>query len=160
MKITILNGYIITVNKGKGFIMKFENIGLFSGNCLLAIIGLPTKLKDIHGKTCHTGDIVLLWSRDEFSDPEFGFPHNHGLTSIVEDKYTTYSTGEIKHEKDGKPFVMGIKNAGIGADSIWAVEIVKKYSDIVPDEKWPNYGFNYRTIPKSVLQKEHTKEHT
>lgn len=116
---------------------------LNSGKCRLAKCGIETSLFDMHGNVCHTGDIVLLWSRWEHDDPENGFQNSHGLTAIVEDRYTTYSNGEIKIDKEGEPFVMGIKTIDLNNQNIWAVEIVKKYSDCINGEHWKNYGFNY-----------------
>lgn len=118
---------------------------LYSGKCKTATCGIKTKFLDIHGKECHTGDIVLLWSR--FHEADEGFTSNHGLTAIVQDGYTTYSNGEIKIEGDQNPFVMGIHSTPLNEQRKWGVEIVKKYHDAIDGEHWQNYGFNYRATP-------------
>lgn len=117
--------------------MENKPLFLYSGNCLVAKCGIETTLKDDQGNTLHTGDIVLLWlNQGEEYAPVF-----YGLTAIVEDKYTTYSDGNIKIDKDGQPFVMGIKECKLGDE--WYVETVKKWSDAIPGEHWSRFGFRY-----------------
>lgn len=113
---------------------------VYSGNCLLAKCGVAVSFKDWNGEELHTGDIVLLWYRNNESED---WHSCDGLTAVVEDKYTSYSDGTIKIEKDGKPFVMGILSVDLMHDKQWGAELVKKYSDVVDGEHWSNFGFKY-----------------
>jgi len=122
----------------------------YSGNCVLAKCGIEVSFKDIDGKDLHTGDIVVLWYRNN-EDEDW---HScYGLTAVVEDKYTSYSDGTIKIEKDGKPFVMGIRTIDLLEDKQWGAELVKKYSDVVDGERWPSYGFKYSSKEIQIQDK-------
>lgn len=126
-------------------------MNIYSGDCLLAKCGMPVSFEDLDGKELHTGDIVVLWYRNN-EDEDW---HScKGLTAVVEDKYTSYSDGTIKITNDGNPFVMGISTVDLSADKQWGVELVKKYSDVVDGEHWSNFGFKYSS--KEIVIQEQT----
>lgn len=124
----------------------------YSGNCLLAECGIPVSFKDWNGADLHTGDIVLLWYRSPLNDPDAAWETCEGLTAIVEDKYTTYSDGSIKISDQGNPFVMGIRTVDMAETKEWAVQLVKKYYDVVNGEHWSRYGFKYSASPVVIQE--------
>lgn len=77
----------------------------------------------------NVGDIVLVY-RLEHEGSEFErWEHTGHLSAVVSDE-------------DGKPFVMGIKDCGFD-DPKWRIDVLKKYSDVIPGERWPAWGFSY-----------------
>lgn len=118
---------------------------VFSGKCKIADCGIETHFIDLYGKNVHTGDIVLLWSKSMYdNDEDAVYDSCHGLTVVVQDKFTTYSDGNITITGDGSPFVMGIKESELTKGSQWAIQIVKKCFYVIDGEHWPDYGFNYK----------------
>ena len=77
----------------------------------------------------HVGDIVMVYAGSFIGTDAERWDYTGHLTAVVD-------------AEDG-PFVMGIKSCGFEHPE-WRIELVKKYSDVVPGEKWPAYGFNYR----------------
>lgn len=114
-----------------------DDLKVWSGQCCLCDIGKP-----VPGTEFHTGDIVLVWHGQWIgTDAEIWTPCD-GLSVVVSDQYETFSNGEINEASDPKPFVMGIKGKGFDDDD-WDIRLIKKYSDVVIGEHWPNYGFRY-----------------
>lgn len=118
---------------------------VFSGKCCLCDVGIPVGATSTWGEPVeiHTGDIVVLWHGRWVGTDVEEWTQSGGLTAVVSNDYQTYSDGVIELIHDGgKPFAMGIKDCGFD-DSEWRVEVVKKYSDVIPGEHWPQFGFSY-----------------
>ena len=121
-----------------------SNLVVMSGDCTMCDSGVPVSAKDADGHDLHTGDIVMIWHGEYLgTDIETWTPVER-LTAVISDQYESFSDGSVI-EKDGNPefFVMGIKGSGFDSPE-WKICIVKKYSDVVPGEKWPAFGFSYR----------------
>lgn len=119
---------------------------IFSGSCCLCDIGIPTGEVDMHGENLYTGDIVQLWHGNYIgTDLEEWLPSS-GLTAIVANQYQSYTDGSIKVVSE-KPvfFTMGIATEGIQGGE-WKVVLVKSHKDIVEGERFPSYGFNFKSI--------------
>jgi hypothetical protein len=139
--------------------MAGERVGelaIFSGECLLAVCGLPIGFRDMHGTELFTGDIVLIFTvRQCGDDPEaLSYLPDH-LTAVVSDEWATFNTGRDERDfirKGGSPefFVMGIKSVPLHEPGEWRVMRVKRWSDVIAGEHWTDYGFNYRTLPEQV----------
>ena len=124
---------------------------IYSGKCRLCETGIPTELKDDQGGTLQTGDIVILYIYDE----ESGIESFDGLTVIVAYHYDNYSGhSPKKKENPGDAFVMGIKSVSLRGDlnkagddgQSWRVRVVKEAKDVIPGERWPDFGFHYSEI--------------
>jgi hypothetical protein len=118
---------------------------VFSGKCCLCDVGIPVKARSTWGDPVeiHTGDIIILW-RGGFigTDVEQWTPDSE-LTVVVADHYQSYSDGSIELIKEPEaPFPMGIKDCGFDSPE-WRIQVVKKFSDVIPGEHWPAYGFSY-----------------
>ena len=114
---------------------------ILSGNCRLGDVGEQTPLIDSAGNELFVGDIVITSIINEF-----GICSNNGLTVVCSDKWTSYTDGShVAKNEDVKYFVMGIRNVNfMGADSDnWIVNRVKSFSDVIPGEHWPEFGFSY-----------------
>lgn len=118
---------------------------IWSGKCCLCDIGVAAGLKDCStGEDLHTGDIVLIYNV-HYPDTDSEFWECCGMTAIVSDQYTTYTTGEIvPNQLPIKPFCMGVKTVDFPNDT-WKIQLVKKYSDVIENEHWPKYGFSFKT---------------
>lgn len=119
---------------------------VFSGKCCLCDVGIPTGAKSTWGDPIeiHTGDIVIIW-RGSYIGTDFEeWVPSAGLTVVVSENYQSYNGGvEIEAIGPGTPYPMGIKSCGFNHPE-WRVQVVKKYSDVVPGERWPNFGFSYQ----------------
>ena len=114
---------------------------VLSGDCRLGDVGEPTPLIDNAGNELFVGDIVITSTIDKF-----GICSNNGLTVVCSDKWTSYTDGShIAKQEPFEYFVMGIKNVDfMGTDSEhWIVNRVKSFSDVIPGEHWPGFGFSY-----------------
>lgn len=123
---------------------------IYSGKCCLGKCGEETPLKTVDGEVLCIGDIVSIQHVSSLS--------NHGLTAIVNDKWTTFNNNTHKL-KDGtvQAFVMGIKNDSIKLDSNeceWYVNKVKSYKEVIDGEHWSEYGFNYRLMDIDTFSKD------
>lgn len=108
---------------------------VYSGDCRKCEVGLETDLVDWNGDPLRTGDIVILIKDDMY---------NSGLTVVVSDQWTSYSDGtHVKREGDLEFYVMGIKSVVLGEG--WQAVRVKKFEDVIEGERWPDYGFNYKS---------------
>jgi len=114
-----------------------------SGKCVLCDVGVYTGHKNKRGEELHTGDIILLWHGNYIGTEDESWYPESGLTAVVSDQYQTYSDGSVV-EKEGDPefFVMGVKGCGFDSQE-WDFQIVKKYSDVISGENWPQFGFSY-----------------
>lgn len=61
-----------------------EVLGVFSGECLLGIVGEESSLKSWNGESLSVGDIVCTWLSDYLADH---------FTVVVRDGFTTYTDG-------------------------------------------------------------------
>lgn len=122
-----------------------NKLKVFSGKCCLCDVGIPTMAKTTYGDPVelHTGDIVILWNgRYLGTDNEF-WNASDSLTAIVANQYQSYSDGTIiLKDKNPLPFAMGIKDCGFN-DPEWRIQLVKKYTEVIPGEHWKAYGFSY-----------------
>jgi hypothetical protein len=109
-----------------------KELAIFSGDCFLGHCGEETDLKDADGKPLFVGDIV-------FNYAENYIPKN--FTVVARDGFRTFTNGKIEQDINGKPFIMGIKNADL---TEWNVSKVKDHSDCIAGEHWREFGFNYR----------------
>ena len=119
---------------------------VFSGSCCLCDVGIPTGELDMHGNELFTGDIVQLWHGNYVdTDLEEWLPSS-GLTAIVAKQYQSYSDGSVDILDDGaKPLTMGIANVGVQGGE-WKLSLVKSHKDLVEGERFPSFGFNFRTV--------------
>lgn len=117
-------------------------LGIFSGKCLLGICGTPTELKDTWGKELFVGDIIAVVSENYRSDT---------MTVVAQHGYTTFTNGEIKIEKDLRPFPMGWLNTN--PDEVSFLRL-KKWSDCIDGEHWTEFGFNYRMFDEERITEE------
>jgi hypothetical protein len=90
-----------------------------SGNCVMGVCGTPTPLTDIMGKELFVGDVVALYYKN-INSYEFSGTY----TYIADGQFDTFSNGAVVCCGVSRPFVMGIKDAGIGDK--WQVKKVKK----------------------------------
>ncbi|MDQ0068308.1 hypothetical protein J2W34_000082 [Variovorax boronicumulans] len=95
-------------------------------------VGVEIGKKDSFGKVLHTGDIVMLAHGDYLGTDLESWTYDNLLSVIVTEPET------------GVPFVMGIKDCGFEHPE-WRIQIVKKFGDVVDGERWPDWGFNYRS---------------
>jgi len=114
---------------------------VLSGKCRIGDVGEKTPLVDCHGKPLFVGDIVATFTKEH----ELGVCYFSGLTAVVSDKWTSYSDGTHKQKQgDIDYFVMGIKGVDfMQEDSLWQVQKVKSFEDVVSGENWKEFGFNY-----------------
>jgi len=125
---------------------------IYSGSYCMCECGVPTGEKDIHGNELFTGDVVQLWHGNYIgTDHEEWLPQS-GLTAIVSNQYTSYFDGSIV-ENEGKItiFTMGIAFNGVQSEE-WKVSLVKSHKAIIPGERFPSYGLNYKSINKGDSQ--------
>ena len=115
---------------------------IYSGNLLKGICGNETSLRDRYGDWLYVGDIVLLYTIDEF-----GLSNEMYLSCIVCDKYKTYPDGGIEViNKNPAYFAEGIENVDfMKENSKWIVEKIKSFEDVIDGEKWTDgYEFNFK----------------
>lgn len=119
---------------------------VFSGKCCLCDVGFPSGIKDFRtGDELYTGDIVLLYSVD-YPNTDIEHWNCHGMTIIVADQYTSYTTGVITpNQTPFKPFCMGVKCVDFPSKQ-WKVQLIKSFKDVVDGEHFPSYGFSYKTL--------------
>ena len=123
---------------------------VFSGNCCMCDVGLPTGKTDMHGKELFTGDVVQLWV-GHFVGTEFEeFYPNSGLTVVTADQYETTATSNLDEQfthkminEDAEPFTMGIQSHGVCSDK-FKVVLVKNHKDLVSGEKFESFGINFK----------------
>lgn len=125
-----------------------EKLRVFSGKCCQCDVGVDTGHVDADGNKLHTGDIVATWYGDYIGTGEEQWLPTGNLTVVVSDQYQSYSDGSIVENPNPEPYVMGIRGCGFDSDR-WRVQILKKYSDVVPGEHWPAWGFSYRVQAES-----------
>lgn len=131
-------------------------IHIYSGDCRMCQVGIETPFIDMKTRTpIFTGDILIIQKYD--SKTGLLDYMSWGLTTAVRDDYTTYSNGEIvAHIGASEPFVMGLRKATFSdlndddgehnwSDG-WVVTRVKSYKDVVDNEHWTDYGFNFKNI--------------
>ena len=112
---------------------------VMSGKCRIGDVGEPTSLKDYHSEDLYVGDIVIVYSSENY------IIDSVSLSVVCSDKWTSYSNGvhEAK-ETDIEYYVMGIKSVDFMDDnSIWHVKKVKSYKDIIVGENWDHLGISY-----------------
>lgn len=118
---------------------------VWSGDCCLCDVGILVDASSTFGDSVqiHTGDIVILWHGQYLGTNIENWTPSSGLTAVVSDQYQTFSDGSIT-VRDAEPqgYAMGIKSCGL-ADPEWRIQVVKKFSDVVAGEHWPEYGFSY-----------------
>lgn len=117
---------------------------VYSGQCCVCDVGIKTGETDMGGNDLYTGDIVQLWHGYWVGEDFEEWMPSDGLTVVLADQYESYSDGTVKTLSDSPtPFTMGIKCIGVqGGD--WRVKLVKSHNDIVPGERFPAFGINYR----------------
>ena len=117
---------------------------IYSGSCCFCDVGIPTGETDIHGDELFSGDIVLLWHGNYIGEECEEWMPSGGLTAIVGRQYTSRWDGTIE-ENPGplRLFTMGIADCGVQNEE-WKVSLVKSHRDIVPGERFIDFGFNYR----------------
>jgi hypothetical protein len=126
---------------------------IYSGSCCFCDVGRPTGEQDMHGNDLFTGDIVQLWHGNYVGVPDIEeWLPSSGLTAIVAHQYQSYSNGTIEVlDTDAKPFTMGIASIGVqGAE--WKVSLVKSHKDIIPNERFASFGFNYKSPSDALLK--------
>ena len=115
-----------------------------SGKCFLCDTGRETTAVSTWGDTVklHTGDIVIVW-HGAYLDTDIENWTPCGMSVVVCNQYTTYTDGRtIETEEEFEPYVMGIKDCGF-TNNEWRIQVIKKFSDCIEGEHWPNYGFSY-----------------
>lgn len=117
---------------------------VWSGKCCLCDVGLPSGLKDFAtDEELHTGDIVVMYAV-YWPDTDSESWNCCGLSAIVANQYTTYTTGVIEENPlPVQPFCMGLKSVEFQSD-VWKLQLVKKHTDVIEGEHWPAYGFSYK----------------
>ena len=118
---------------------------IFSGKCCLCDVGIPVNAFSTWGDPVeiHTGDIVIVWHGDYIGTDIESWTPTDGMTAVVADHYQSFSGGAIELRREVcEPFAMGIKGCGFNHPE-WRVQVVKKFSDVVPGEHWTAYGFSY-----------------
>ena len=117
---------------------------IYSGSCCFCDVGLPTGETDERGNELFSGDIVQLWHGNYIGEDYEEWLPVGGLTAIVGKQYTTYSNAPMeRNEGPTRLFTMGIADCGIQSEE-WKVTLVKSHRDIIPGERFIDYGFNYR----------------
>lgn len=121
---------------------------VYSGKCRLCNCGEKTDVPDHSGESLTTGDIVMVYTVNNFGVSNFD-----GLSVVVSDQWESYSDG--KHVlKDGEPeyYVMGIKDVELEDDSpifpdySWRVCRLKRAEDVIDGEHWKDFGFRYSEV--------------
>ena len=118
---------------------------IFSGKCCLCDVGIPVNAFSTWGDPVeiHTGDIVIVWHGDYIGTDIESWTPTDGMTAVVASHYQSFSDDVIELRREAcEPFAMGIKDCGFNHPE-WRVQVVKKFSDVVPGEHWPVYGFSY-----------------
>jgi len=118
---------------------------IFSGKSCLCDVGIPVNAFSTWGDPVeiHTGDIVIVWHGDYIGTDLESWTPTDGMTAVVANHYQSFSGGVIELRREVcEPFAMGIKDCGFDHPE-WRVQVVKKFSDVVPGEHWPAYGFSY-----------------
>lgn len=120
---------------------------VYSGKCCLCDTGHPVKATSTYGEEVelHTGDIVILWHGSNIDNELEQWTPSNGLTCVLTDQYQSFTNGEVyENPRPHQPFVMGIKDCGFDSKE-WRIQLVKKHSDVIDGEKWPEFGFSYKT---------------
>lgn len=117
---------------------------VYSGDCCMCDVGIPTGEADMHGKKLFSGDIVQLWHGNWIGEECEEWLPSSGLTVITGNQYTSYAGKEPKL-KDPSPmlFTMGIAKIGI-QNHEWKVSLIKSHTDLVVGERFQSFGINYR----------------
>ena len=117
---------------------------IYSGSSCFCDTGIPTGEVDMHGNELFSGDIVQLWHGSYIGEDCEEWLPSTGLTAIVCKQYTSYSDGTIeKNSGTIELFTMGIASVGVQGGE-WKVSLVKSHRDIIPGERFIDFGFNYR----------------
>lgn len=118
---------------------------VWSGKCCLCDVGIAVAANSTWGDPVqiHTGDIVMLWHGDYIGTDLESWTPSKELTAVVANQYQSFSNGAIELlDSNPQAFAMGIKDCGF--DHLeWRVQVVKKFSDVIDGERWPEYGFSY-----------------
>lgn len=124
---------------------------IYSGKCLLCDVGHQTGIVDCYGKNLRTGDIVVLFTKNDV----------HSLTVLVADQYQSYSDGShVEKENTFEFYVMGIRSVNLNDESSdWSIKLIKKYEDVVNGEHWSDWGFCFREEPKVHITGKQWKHH-
>lgn len=117
---------------------------IYSGDCCMCDVGIPTKEKDMHGNELYSGDIVQLW-HGNFLDTEIEeWLPSSGITAIVGKQYQSFTDGTVELIADTpKLFTMGISTCGV-QNHEWKVALIKSHEDIIMGERFASFGFNFR----------------
>ncbi|UXH58362.1 hypothetical protein [Pseudomonas aeruginosa] len=118
---------------------------VFSGKCCLCDVGIPVGATSTYGDPIeiHTGDIVIIWHANYLGTYFETWIPTDGLTAVVSRDYQSFSDGTVQVlDTVSEAFAMGIKGCGFRHPE-WRVQVVKKYSDVIPGEHWPEFGFSY-----------------
>lgn len=121
------------------------SLRVFSGMCCLCDVGIPVNARGTWGDAVeiHTGDIVIVWHGQHIGTDVEEWTPVGGLSVVVAKHYQSYMGGRIELIEDPEPpYVMGIKDCGFDHPS-WRVQVVKKFSNVISGEHWPDYGFSY-----------------
>lgn len=112
---------------------------VLSGAVRRGDVGEPTPLIDMTGDKLFVGDIVVSASIDSL-----GVSYIHGLSVVCSDRWTSYSSGSHVPKDEYSHFIMGLKNIDFTKhNERWFIKRVKSFADVLPGERWPDYGFNY-----------------
>ena len=105
---------------------------IWSGEVCQGDVGIPVMASTTQSEReqIHTGDIILLWHGEHIGTEHERWTPTDNLSAVV----TCENTGEH--------YPMGIRSVGFDSPE-WMIQVVKKYSDVIPGERWPNYGFHY-----------------
>lgn len=107
---------------------------IYSGTCRLCDVGFKTNIIDRSGNTLHTGDIVVIWNKDDC----------YGLSVVTGDQWQSYSDGShVEKKEDVEFFVMGIKKVDLANDEDWWVQRVKSFERVIDGERWQDQEFSY-----------------
>ena len=92
---------------------------VYGGKCKICQCGKFAGIYDANGNLLETGDIVLIFTRDE----NLGVTYMPGhLTVVVENQFKSYSDGtHVPIDHPEKPYVMGIKNIDLANRCCMAV---------------------------------------
>lgn len=134
-------------------VLKNKFFGVFSGSCLLGIVGEKTNLFDRNGEELFVGDMVRIIPKkelqflDEYSEEE----KNDAFSPVpvVRHHYTTFTS--VKYIQDGKDsgWIMGLKDADL---SEWDVLKIKSFEQIGIGATFIKFGVNFRYFDKDDFE--------
>jgi hypothetical protein len=119
-----------------------KNLYIFSGDCVMGLVGEPTGFKDAAEKDLMIGDIVQVWRGEYIGTDNEEWNTSGGLTAIVDGSFQSFSDGSVTREPPFQPFCMGIKDCGFDHES-WHIHKVKDAADCIDGEYWRDFGFRY-----------------